>query len=304
LNQREEAVEHYLKAFEFAPAWRTSSNLNHEFGFNYVELGQFEEAEAVFSAMLDGDDGQQALGHRSLALMKMYQGRHGEARDHLRQATLLHHTMGSALSEMRNRVYLASALFATDSVTAAREQISSAVELAHSASVAPSWLLNIGKVQARNGLVEDAEEMLQAAVERADESMQADRTSVEHLRGEVALANGEIQAAVDHLRTAYALRENAHSLESLAYALYRSGELEEALSLYDQLLDQPEIGWEAQEFWILSHVHVAEIYEELGDPAKARECYDAFLEIWEEGDSDLVLLQEVRERVGRMGSGG
>jgi tetratricopeptide (TPR) repeat protein len=79
--------------------------------------------------------------------------------------------------------------------------------------------------------------------------------------------------------------------------------LEEALSLYDELLAQPELGWEAQDFWIFSHVHVAEIYEELGDPAKAREYYDAFLEIWEEGDSDIVLLRDVRERVARLGSG-
>jgi tetratricopeptide (TPR) repeat protein len=296
LNQKEEALEHYLKAFELAPAWRTSGNLNHEFGFNYVELGRFEEAEAVLSEMLEGDDGQQALGNRSLAIMKMYLGHHGEAMDHLRQAALLHHTLGSALSEMRDRLYLASALFATDSIEAARAQMEAAVELAQPASVAPSWLANIGKIQARNGLVEDAEEILRAAVDRADESIQMDRASVEHLRGEVALARGDLQAAVEHLRTGYALRENAHALESLAYALYRSGALEEALSLYLELLDEPQIGWEAQDFWILSHVHVAEIYEQLGDLPKSREYYEAFLEIWGDGDPDLVLLREVREK--------
>jgi tetratricopeptide (TPR) repeat protein len=70
LNRREEAVQYYLKAFDLAPAWLTSGNLNHEFGFNYVEKGQFAEAEAAFRKMLEGDDDQQALGNRSLALMK------------------------------------------------------------------------------------------------------------------------------------------------------------------------------------------------------------------------------------------
>jgi tetratricopeptide (TPR) repeat protein len=145
--------------------------------------------------------------------------------------------------------------------------------------------------------------MLQGAEERADESIPLDRASVELLRGEVDLAREDFAGGVAHLRTAYAIRENAHYLESLAYALYGSGELEEALSLYLDLLDEPELGWEAQDFWIVSHVHVAEIYEALGNPAKAREYYDAFLDIWAEGDPDLVLLRDVKERRSRLNSG-
>jgi serine/threonine-protein kinase len=303
LNRREEAVEHYLRAFELAPAWLTSGNLNHEFGFNYVELGRFSEAEATFKKMLDGDEDQQALGNRSLALMEMYLGHYDQAREYLRHAVFLHHTVGSDLSEMRNRLYLAVTLFANGSDEEAREELDEVRRLASSASVAPTWLANVGKVLARNGLVQEADEVLQEAIEGSDESIQLDRASVALLRGEVALARGDPEGALPELRTAYALRENAYHLESLALGLFRAGHLDEARDRYVALLDDPDLGWEAQDFWVLSHLDLGQVYEELGDVPNARSAYEALLEIWKDGDPDLVALSVARERLERLGSG-
>ncbi len=145
LNRREEAVQDYLKAFELAPEWRTSGNLNHEFGFNYVEMGAFESAEGVFREMLDGNDDQRAQGNRSLGLMKMYLGRYGEAREHLRQAAVLHRTLGFGLSEMRDRQFLAEAYWAAGSTEAALEESAEVRRLAGAPSTAPTWLANVGR---------------------------------------------------------------------------------------------------------------------------------------------------------------
>ena len=304
LNQREEAVQQYLKAFELSPEWLTSGNLNHEFGFNYVELGAFDEAEAVFRKMLEGSDDQPAMGNRSLALMKMYLGRYQEAREHLREAAFLRQTLDESLSEMRDRLYLAVALFASDSVVSARKELGAVKQLATSATVAPNWLASIGKVQARNGLIAEAEETLEEAIQRSDETIQMDRAAVEVLRGEVALAKGYAHEAVDHLRTAYALREQADYLESLAYGLYMSGDLDAAVGRYLSFLEQPALGWEAQDSWVLSHFQLAQIYEELGQLNNARRFYQTFLEIWEGGDPDLVAANEARERLAQLGAGG
>ena len=302
LDRREEAVEHYLMAFELAPAWLTSGNLNHEFGFNYVELGRFDEAEATFRKMLEGNEDQQALGNRSLALMKMYLGQYDEARGFLRQATFLHQTLGSGLSEMRNRLYLTVALFANGSEEAALEQLVAVRRLATSASVAPNWLENIGKVLARNGMADEAEEVLQEAIQRADESMESDRASIANLRGEVALAKGNPQDAPPDLQKAYALRENANHLESLAYGLFKAGDLEAARERYLSLLAEFGLGWEAQEYWILAHYHLGQVYQALGDIPNARRSYEALLEIWKEGDADLIALREARESLEALGS--
>lgn len=303
LSRREEAVEHYLKAFELAPAWLTSGNLNHEFGFNYVELGRFEEAEATFRKMLDGNEDQQALGHRSLALLDEYLGRYDEARRHLRQASFLHQTLKSDLSEMRDRLYLAGALFANGSVVEARAEMSAVRRLATSASAAPSWMANIGKVLARNGMTAEAEAVLLEAIQRSDESVEMDRASVALLRGEVALANGDPEGALPHLQTAYAIRENGYHLESLAYGLFKVGDLDLARDRYLSLLKEPELGWEVQEFWILAHSHLGQVYQALGDAPDARRHYEALLEIWKDGDADLLALRDVRERLGGLASG-
>ncbi len=78
------------------------------------------------------------------------------------------------------------------------------------------------------GLAEEAEALLQVALSRSDESVEADRAAVALLRGEIGVARGDAQGALDDLETAYALRENAYHLESLAHGLYRAGNLEAA----------------------------------------------------------------------------
>ena len=304
LNRREDAVSQYLKAFEVAPDWLTSGNLNHEFGFNYVELGDLESAEKTFGRMLEGNDEQRAQGNRSLALLKMYRGRYGEAQEDLRQAIVLHQTLGYGLSEMRDRLFLAMALWAKGSTETALEELRAVRELASDPSTAPSWLAYAGKQHARMGLVPEAEVILRDAISRSDESVEADRAAVALLKGEVAMAKGDSQEALNHFETAYALRENTYYLESLAFGLYQAGSLDAALDRYLTLLAQPEIGWEVQEFWILSHYRLGQIYEELGDVPNARKYHEAFLEIWSEGDPDLIALKEARERVEGLGSGG
>lgn len=304
LNRREDAVSQYLKAFEVAPDWLTSGNLNHEFGFNYVELGDLESAEKTFGRMLEGNDEQRAQGNRSLALLKMYRGRYGEAQEDLRQAIVLHQTLGYGLSEMRDRLFLATALWAKGSIETALEELRAVRELASDPSTAPSWLAYAGKQHARMGLAPEAEVILRDAISRSDESVEADRAAVALLKGEVAMAKGDSQEALNHFETAYALRENTYYLESLAFGLYQAGSLDAALDRYLTLLAQPEIGWEVQEFWILSHYRLGQIYEELGDVPNARKYHEAFLEIWSEGDPDLIALKEARERVEGLGSGG
>ena len=230
-------------------------------------------------------------------------GRYTEAREHIREAAFLHQTLGAGLSEMRDRLYLVVALFAVDSTEAALEELTRVGELANSATVAPSWLANIGKVMSRHGLVEEADEILETAIQRLDESIPADRAAVALLRGEIGLAGGDFQGAVNHFRTASALGENPFQRESLAFGLYQAGDLEGALDQYLTFLDQPELGWEAQEFWLRSHYRVGQIYEALGDPATALEFYGALLGIWKEADENLPLLNSTRERAEALATG-
>jgi tetratricopeptide (TPR) repeat protein len=160
LDRRAEAVQYYLKAFELVPEWLTSSNLNHEFGFNYAEMGDLESAEETFVRMLSGNDEQRALGLRSFGLLKMYVGRYGEAREDLKQAAVLQQTVGAALSELRTRLYLAVAYRASGKTVPFQEELARVRALARPVSIAPSWLAYAGKTHARSGLVEETEQLL------------------------------------------------------------------------------------------------------------------------------------------------
>ena len=141
------------------------------------------------------------------------------------------------------------------------------------------------------------------AIQRSDESVEMDRASVALLRGEVALANGDPEGALPHLQAAYAIRENGYHLESLAWGLFKAGDLDLARDRYLSLLKEPELGWEVQEFWILAHPHLGQVYQAPGDAPNARRQCEALLEIWKDGDADLLALRDVRERLGGLASG-
>ena len=62
LEDYQQAVEFYLKAFALNPSYLTVSNLNHEFGFTYVQMGEFQKAREVFEKMIAGKDEIKAQG--------------------------------------------------------------------------------------------------------------------------------------------------------------------------------------------------------------------------------------------------
>ena len=71
MGKYQEAVDNYLKAFEIRPDLLTGGNLNHEFGFTYVEMGEIQKAKETFEKMLSEQGWKKAMGHRSLALSNL-----------------------------------------------------------------------------------------------------------------------------------------------------------------------------------------------------------------------------------------
>ncbi len=297
LGKHADALSYYLRAFELEPAWRTSGNLNHEFGFNYVGMGDLESAERTFTDMLSGSDEQRAGGHRSLALLLMYTGRYGEAIDHLTRAATLRQSLGHWTSETRDRLYLAAAFAAIGAARDFHTQIARAWEIGRSSQLAPWWLMLLGKLQARSGLVVEAEETLDTLEARLDENNRYDKIARHVLTGEVALAEQRIDEAIRELETAYAVQGASYWLEGLAFSYLAAGDLQEARSRYEEMIERAEFGVEAQEYWFRAHRQLGQIHELLGDTARAIEYYQRLFELWRAGDDDLVALINARERL-------
>ncbi len=295
LRKYEQAVESYLKAFEISPKTLLVPNINHEFGFTYVEMGEIQKARETFENMISEEEGNKATGHRSLALLNMFQGKFSDAIDHLNESILLNKSMNAHLSEMRDRLYLASAFRAKGMIDASYEEVRIAYEFREKMYLEPWWLHLIGKMFARHGMLDKAENLLKDISDRMNEKSRNDRASFNVLKGEIELVKDNHGEAVELLGVAYNLREDNYVLESLAYAYFKKGDIDKAIEKYEHLVANPTLGWEAQECWIQAHYQLGKIYEEKGDKAKAIEHYEKFLDLWKDADPRIAEVDDARE---------
>ncbi len=301
LGAHAEALPYYLKAFELQPEWLVSVNLNHEFGFNYVGMGDLEAAEQTFQRMLSESPGQQAKGHRSLALLRTYSGKYAVAIPHFRRAILLDQTIAAPLSEFRDRLYLVAAFRAKGALQDAQRELAAARELADSIPIEPDWLKILAKQLARGGSVAEAIELRELITARMDQDNRRDKAALSLVTGEIALAEGDFAEAIRQLEMSCALFPTwKYHLESLAYGYLVSGDLVAAQAKYEELVARPLLAGEAQEYWILAHYQLGRIHEEKGETAKAIEYYRRFLDIWKAGDEDLINLQDAKRRLAQL----
>jgi hypothetical protein len=49
--------------------------------------------------------------------------------------------------------------------------------------------------------------------------------------------------------------------------------------------------------WAIDHFRLARAYEQMGDPARAREWYGRFLTEWKDADPDIPEVVEARQRL-------
>jgi tetratricopeptide (TPR) repeat protein len=295
-----EAVAYYRRAFALRPAERLSGNLNHEFGFNFVQLGQPDSAEATFTAMLSGSAVQQAQGHRSLALLRMYQGRYAEARSQLERAITIARSMGSPVTEFRNRLYLAATYASAGRMLASRDELNRAAAVADTVFLGPIWLSRLAAGYARLGDTVALSRLVPLIKRRVTEGSREDQTAAADAEARLELARGHDEQATALLEravlTAGTISDEYRS--TLAFACRLSGDPVRAESTYLALVATKEaLGWEPQESWILAHYELGKLYQEQGDTAKAIDFYDRFLTIWKDGDPDLVALADARARL-------
>jgi tetratricopeptide (TPR) repeat protein/tRNA A-37 threonylcarbamoyl transferase component Bud32 len=300
MNKNKQAVENYLKAFDISPKTLLVPNINHEFGFTYVEMGEIQKARETFKKMISEEGGNKATGNRSLALLDMYQGKFSDAIDHLKESILLNKSMNAHLSEMRDRLYLASAYQAKGMLDASHEEVYTAYKMREKTYLEPWWLHLIGKSFARQGTLDKVENLLEDISDRMNEESKNDRASLNILKGEIELAKKNYGEAVELLGVAYNLRDDNYVLESLAYAYFKKGDMDKAIEKYEHLTSNPSLGWEAQECWIQAHFQLGKIYEKKGETTKSLEYYRRFLDIWKDADPGLPDVEDAKKRLAEL----
>ena len=117
---------------------------------------------------------------------------------------------------------------------------------------------------------------------------------VSYMRGYLALKSGQPAEAIAYFKEAlqYAsLHWEIDSFEDcLANAYFESGRLDEAIVEYERIL-------KINPNYPLAYYHLAQAFEQKGEPDKARAAYEHFLQVWKNADPDLPEIRHSRKSV-------
>jgi tetratricopeptide (TPR) repeat protein len=302
LDQKEEALENYRKAFELRPSEITGEYVNNEYGFFLARLGDVRKAKDTFQKMVA--EGNKGIGYRSLGLLAMYRGKIDDAISNFKQAIRINRAEGSADREYRNHMLLASACRIKGRSAEFTSELAAADRILHRSPLDPWSMSLLAKTYARIGKSAEAFRLLQrmvlqarnpAALSVVNRTSRGDEAAISLVKGEIALAKGRWDEAIESLAQSRQLEpRDPGCLESLAYAYRKVGKPEEAAGSYVKIGAAESVGWEAQEHWILAHYELARIYRERGDSEMAKEYYARFLNIWKDADPDIPVLKQAQ----------
>lgn len=298
LGRSPEAVEYYIKGFDINPNLLTVPNLNHEFGFTYVQNGEIQKAMDVFSKMFDGSDGYKARGYRSQALLLMYAGKYNDAIGILHKSILINKTLGNITSELRDHLFLATAYKTRGMTSEFESELKKVTTILEKSPIDPWWYFLYGKMLVRDGKIQKAERILNEISVRIIEGNRSDKAAYDILKGEIELLKGKSAEALELMETAVSMRYDNFILESLAHYYNVTGNPDMAVSKYEEIVHNPnQLGWEAQEYWIKAKYILGKIHEEKGNREQAVKYYQEFLDIWKEADPDLPELIDAKARM-------
>jgi tetratricopeptide (TPR) repeat protein len=301
LDKYQQSIEFYLKAFELNPKLLAVPNLNHEFGFTYVQMGEFQKAQEVFEKMSEVPDDRKARGIRSEALLLMYTGKFSEAINRLHESIVINKTQGNGLSELRDRMFLATIYKTKEMIPEFHAELNKVSELLKIEGMEPWWFFLYGKIMIREGKIQNAEKMLNEISGRINEGNKADQSALNTLKGEIELAKGNNAEALDLIESAVKLRGDGYILESLANYYYKTGDLDLAIPRYQEIISiKNSLGWEAQEYWIEAHYNLGKIFEEQGNREQAIKYFQDFINIWKDADKDIPSLLDAKSRLTKL----
>ena len=297
LGQLPEALDAYAHAFRIDPVYLTSGNVSRAYGFALVEAGQREKARTLFTSLLDNSDTRES-GLRSLALLDLYEGKYGSARTLLSQALALDEAMKTELLSVA-RIHLELAILAAGEGDVRNEERELDAAVANFKNLSPKVIFGawVGSEYVRADLLRKGNELATTITPLVDGGDPIQIAYAEVLQGEVALAYGDTNKAIELLGLADREHTTAYSAEGLARAYQQSGDIPHAVEQYEKFLAEPDIAVaeEPQQRWIAAHYTLSLDYLALGDRVKARAALAPLLELWSNADPDLPLHKQVVE---------
>ena len=299
--QHHKALYHLERVRTRHPDWFLAGNLNHELGAMNVAAGQPERAREIFVARTRQPGGEAAGGHRSLGLLEAYSGRYRAAARELEEAVQMTRVANAYLSELRNRLFLATVHRRLGDFDAAKMQLARVSEIVQQHQIEPWWLLTVARVQLSLGETAAATALLQKMRAIARASINDDMVSIAILEGELLTRSGRPAEAIDRLELAHRRRADSYTRDALAHAQLAARNTVRARELFELTVREGGLLWEAQEPWFDAYLRLGRLAEERADTTAALAHYTQLLELWRNADAAFPDLVSVRSRVAALG---
>jgi serine/threonine protein kinase/Flp pilus assembly protein TadD len=125
----------------------------------------------------------------------------------------------------------------------------------------------------------------------------------QHLMGGIELERGNFPQTVEYLNKAVSLishqrhlnyKEQAPIIDSLAYAYYKAGDMENARDAYERIISLTMGRLYYGDVYAKSFYMMGKIYEQQANKSKAIEYYERFLDLWKDADSGISEVEDAR----------
>jgi DNA-binding winged helix-turn-helix (wHTH) protein/tetratricopeptide (TPR) repeat protein len=301
LNQVPEALGAYAEGFRLDPQWLTTGDTAREYGFLLIQNSEDKKAEQIFSGMLDKPDTRES-GTRSLALLDTYHGRFASARKRFEECLTILQNQSAALSKARVHLWLAILADGEGDLRAERRELDASFD--NFEALGPKVIFGtwLARQYVRGGALDKAEKLESLIAPLTDTKSAEQRGYWQLLQGEIALAQGHADKAIELFTLSDTENSTGFSVEALARAYQQAGKTDDAIIWYEKFLSSPNraISWEPQQPWLAAHCTLAEDYLAKGDREKARQTLSRLVDLWKDADLNLVLLKQAKAEYGKL----
>ena len=261
----------------------------------YIELlrGRYQEAEGFFRRLPEGSSARRG----GLAHIYYSQGRFQEAVEVFRKPPLLYYALADALLKA-GQPEAALVEYGKELRDARRDgSLRWQADVLHSQGLV---FLHMGKPEEAQRLADEITSLVQNSV-----SPRLIRYA-DHLLGSKELLAENHRLAVSHLEKAaadlYAPEPNFPPVQPLFYstlaeAYLEAGELDRAAGFFRRVVDMTLGRHQNGDVYARCLYGLGRVYEQKGEPGRAREQYRRFLGLWEHSDPGLPEVAEARERL-------
>ena len=262
--------------------------------------GDATGAEHCFGTLIKGEDaGFRSIGYGSQACLFSEMGREHAALATLQEGIVADTRTGNSAGLARKLLAVAALSLERGD----RRTLQSVALQAAGTENTSRTFQRAGTLLARGGLVSEARDLLR----RMEFPGEGRREEINKalLTGEISLAEGHSDLALSEFRKAAALAPPIQPREYLAHALDRSGQTEQALALYQEIVASPISIWQipddqAPGVWTECMLHAAELAAKTGRTDDARRTLSRLLKIYRQADSDSARFVAARKLLARL----